>query len=227
MCQTSQYNTTLSFPAITNKNLPLRVHGIRDTLHNTLITHFRLSRVPFRCLEMHSKRGYKICICSLILGELESFRNYRGFSINFPKTLKCNLTYYESETFSDLSLHCSFESENFRFPFLYEKKPHLVYCWQRRPIYRSIYRYSDRQSVDSRSIVGRQSIDSRSTVGRQSVDSSYILQKIVGNLLDKLRIFHEWNGHLEIFSRRQIIENSRQYLLLRTDISQKTVVGSP
>ena len=165
MCQTSQYNTTLSFPAITNKNLPLRVHGIRDTLHNTLITHFRLSRVPFRCLEMHSKRGYKICICSVILRELESFRNYRGFSINFPKTLRCNLTYYESETFSDLSLHCSFESENFRFPFLYEKEPHLVYCWQCRPIYRSI----------QRSTVGRQSVDSRSTVGRQSVASRSIV----------------------------------------------------
>ena len=25
----------------------------------------------FRCLEMHSKRGYKICIYSVILGELE------------------------------------------------------------------------------------------------------------------------------------------------------------
>ena len=32
-----------------------------------------------------SKRRYKICICSVILGELESFRNYKGFSINFPK----------------------------------------------------------------------------------------------------------------------------------------------
>ena len=34
-------------------------------------------------------------------------------------------------------------------------------------------------------------------------------------------------SHLEIFSRPQIIENSRQYLLLRTDILQKTVVGCP
>ena len=41
------------------------------------------------------------------------------------------------------------------------------------------------------------------------------LQKIVGNLLDELR---ELYGRLEIFSRRQVIENSRQYLLLRTDI---------
>ena len=36
-------------------------------------------------------------------------------------------------------------------------------------------------------------------------------------------IVHEWNGHLEIFSRPQVIEN----FFLRTDISQKTVVGCP
>ena len=57
------------------------------------------------------------------------------------------------------------------------------------------------------------------------------LQKIVGNLLHKLRrsskIVHEWNGYLEILSRPQVIENPRQYLLLRTDILQKTVVGCP
>ena len=33
---------------------------------------------------MHSKRRYKICTCSVILWELESFRNYKGFSIIFP-----------------------------------------------------------------------------------------------------------------------------------------------
>ena len=38
---------------------------------------------------------------------------------------------------------------------------------------------------------------------------------------------HEWNGHPDIFSRPQVIEYSRQYLLLRTDILQKTVVGCP
>ena len=35
------------------------------------------------------------------------------------------------------------------------------------------------------------------------------------------------NGHPEIFSLPQITENSRQYLLLRTDIFPKTVVGCP
>ena len=39
------------------------------------------------------------------------------------------------------------------------------------------------------------------------------------------KIIHKWNDHLEIVSRPQVIKNSRQYLLLRTDISQKTVVG--
>ena len=36
---------------------------------------------------MHSKRRYKICICSVILGELEAFRNYKGVSVVFPKLL--------------------------------------------------------------------------------------------------------------------------------------------
>ena len=41
------------------------------------------------------------------------------------------------------------------------------------------------------------------------------------------KIVHEWNGGQDIFSRPQVIENSRQYLLLPTDILQKTVVGCP
>ena len=36
---------------------------------------------------MHSKRRHKIIICSIILGELESFRIYKGLSIIFPKIL--------------------------------------------------------------------------------------------------------------------------------------------
>ena len=40
-------------------------------------------------------------------------------------------------------------------------------------------------------------------------------------------IEQEQNGHLEMFRRPQAIENSRQYLLLRTYILQKTVVGCP
>ena len=47
----------------------------------------------FRPLGMHSKRRYKICIRSVVLGELEheSFRNYKGFSIIFLKILDAAL----------------------------------------------------------------------------------------------------------------------------------------
>ena len=69
----------------------------------------------FRSLEMRSKRRYKICVCSVILGELKSFRNYKGFSI--PENFRCKLSFYESENFSDSSLHHIFEFENFRFTF--------------------------------------------------------------------------------------------------------------
>ena len=53
------------------------------------------------------------------------------------------------------------------------------------------------------------------------------LQKMVGNLLDRLRKLYmlEGNGHLEIFSGPEVIDNSRQYLHLWTDILQKTIVG--
>ena len=36
---------------------------------------------------MHSKSRYKIRICSVILGKLESFQNYKGSEIIFPKIL--------------------------------------------------------------------------------------------------------------------------------------------
>ena len=89
-------------------------------LQNTLETLFRLSR-----LEMHSKWCYNICICSVILGELKSFRNYKSLQAlqyYFPENVRCNLTFYESENFSDSSLHHILESENFRFPFHFSKK---------------------------------------------------------------------------------------------------------
>ena len=42
-----------------------------------------------------------------------------------------------------------------------------------------------------------------------------------------LKIVPDWEDHLEIFSRPQVIENYRQHLLLRIDYSQKTVIGRP
>ena len=72
-------------------------------------------------IEMHYKRRYKICICSVILGELEFFSKFQGHEYYFPENFRCNFPNYESETFSDFTLHYIFKSENFRFPFLYEK----------------------------------------------------------------------------------------------------------
>ena len=48
------------------------------------------------------------------------------------------------------------------------------------------------------------------------------LGRIVGILLDISFAVHEWNNHLEIFRLPQAIENSRQFLLLRTDISENS-----
>ena len=44
-----------------------------------------------------------------------------GALLLFCRNFRCNLTYYESDNFSNTSLLHIFESENFRFPFLYEK----------------------------------------------------------------------------------------------------------
>ena len=42
-------------------------------LRNSLKTLFKAIQRTFRSIEMHSKWRYKICICSVILGQLESF----------------------------------------------------------------------------------------------------------------------------------------------------------
>ena len=81
----------------------------RKCMAYTLKTLFRL----FRVLQDLQKRIPSGAIkfvpaCSVILGEPESFRN---------------LTYYESENFSDSPLHHIFESESFRYSFLFEKQP--------------------------------------------------------------------------------------------------------
>ena len=70
---------------------------------------------------MHYKRRYKICICSVIQGELKSFRNCKGFSIVFSKILGAIQRFTNVRIFSDSFLHHILESENFRFPFS-EKK---------------------------------------------------------------------------------------------------------
>ena len=52
---------------------------------------------------MHSKWPYKICIYSVILGELESLRS--GLQDSLFENFGYNLTYYECENFSDSPLH--------------------------------------------------------------------------------------------------------------------------
>ena len=51
--------------------------------------------------------------------------------------------------------------------------------------------------------------------------------EIVGNLLDKLRKLYMNGTVINFWPSSTVIENSRQYLLLRTDILQKTVAGCP
>ena len=53
---------------------------------------FQAIQSTFSSPEMHSKRCYKICICSVVLGQLESFRNYKGLRIIFQKILDAILS---------------------------------------------------------------------------------------------------------------------------------------
>ena len=48
-----------------------------------------------------------------------------------------------------------------------------------------------------------------------------------GNKLSMVYILDEWNGYPESFSFSQVLEISRQYLLLRTVILRKKVAGCP
>ena len=70
----------------------------------------------FRCPEIHSKRRYKICICSVILGTLRLFEISRGSVLLSRKFLMQFIALRIRENFSDSHLNHTFESENFRFP---------------------------------------------------------------------------------------------------------------
>ena len=52
------------------------------------------------------------------------------------------------------------------------------------------------------------------------------LQKIVGNLLAS-KIVHEWNGHLQIFSLPEAIENSKQFYFSEQIFHRKQSLGAP
>ena len=79
----------------------------------TLKTLFMLPRVL--SLEMHSKRRQGP-------GNLGLIKITSAFiSIIFSANFRYNLTYYESENFSESSPHHIFECENFTLHFCYEK----------------------------------------------------------------------------------------------------------
>ena len=88
---------------------------------------------------MYSKSRYKIRICSVILGKLESFQNYKGSEIIFPKILDVHFkqqwvlelhSFFSQSKLSNFFVyiikHISkvkiFEYEKFRFPFFLWKK---------------------------------------------------------------------------------------------------------
>ena len=68
----------------------------------------------FKLLEMRSKRCQQIFICSVILGELISLFEIARASVLFSKNFRCNLTFYESENFSDSSTPSHFRIRKFR-----------------------------------------------------------------------------------------------------------------
>ena len=65
---------------------------------------------------MHFKRRYKIYLCSVVLGQLESFRNCKGFSIIF-RSFRCSLKCYESKNFSVLLRTDILQKAVVGFPF--------------------------------------------------------------------------------------------------------------
>ena len=78
------------FQIIINKDLPIQRRFRPKYIENT----FKAIQRTFRALEKHSRRRCKICICSVTLGELQSFGNYKGLIIIFPNILDeiCRIT---------------------------------------------------------------------------------------------------------------------------------------
>ena len=81
------------------EHLELGVTNDGFLLNNILI---KRKECTFRSLEMRSKRSGacdKIWICSVIFSKVQGLQYY------FPENLECKLKFYESEHFSDSSLH--------------------------------------------------------------------------------------------------------------------------
>ena len=80
-------------------------------LLNTLKSFFRISRVLWDLRGLYYFYQFGHPRGTWIFTKLQGIQYY------FAENFRCNLTYYESENFSDSSLHHIFESENFRFSF--------------------------------------------------------------------------------------------------------------
>ena len=59
---------------------------------------------------MHSKRRFKIGICSVLLVELESFRNHKGYNVILPKILDTIDVLRKWEFFLFFFIHHIFET---------------------------------------------------------------------------------------------------------------------
>ena len=105
-----------SIPVTTKQNITIIIRGTQRRFPLKCIENtFQAIQSTFSSLEMHSKRCYKICICSFVLGRLDS--ELQGPPYYFPENFRPNFKFYESKNFSDSSLHCTFRFENSRFPF--------------------------------------------------------------------------------------------------------------
>ena len=65
---------------------------------------------------MHSKKPYKICICLVVLRELESFQNYQGWII-FQKILDANWRFMKVRIFLILLSITFWKHKILGFPF--------------------------------------------------------------------------------------------------------------
>ena len=86
---------------------------------------FQAIQSTFRSLEIHFKRRYKICICSVVLGQLESFRNYEGLRIIFPKILDAILSFTKVRIFLIPPSIACLNPKILGFLFLRKKKANL------------------------------------------------------------------------------------------------------
>ena len=87
---------------------------------------FQATQSTYRCLEMNSEWCYKICIIS-VRSSQDNFSLFKVIRapVLLPRKFQKEFDFYEIENFSNSSLHRAFESENFGFPFYYEKQTNL------------------------------------------------------------------------------------------------------